>query len=283
MRPSALPSLLRIDQISVHLQTKLMKTPSLFTLRVLQAVCLLLVGCATQAAEVKILCANGMQTVMEDLGPKFERATGHRLNMVFASGGAVTKRASEGEPVDVVIAPQPGVDALVKAGKVPQENVFELARTGISVAVRKGSAKPDISSPEALKRTLLSARSITYLDPKDGGASGVHFAKVLDRLGIAEEMKGKTILARKADDVGGMVARGEVEIGVLQFQLLFFAAGVEIVGPLPGDLQNPTVFAAAIMGGAVNDAEAPRALMAYLRTPEAVAVLKAKGMESVSR
>lgn len=169
----------------------------------------------------------------------------------------------------------------MKAGKVPPENVFELARTGISVAVRKGSAKPDISSPEALKRTLLAARSITYLDPKAGGASGIHFAKVLDRLGIAEEMKGKTIFAPNADEVGVMVAKGDAEIGVLQFQLLFSAPGVEIVGPLPGDLQNSTVFAAAIMGG-VKNAEAPRALMTYLRTPEAAATVTAKGMEPAS-
>ncbi len=135
-----------------------------------------------------------------------------------------------------------------------------------------------ISSPEALRRTLLAAKSITYLNPADGAASGIHFAKVLDRLGIASEMKAKTILAPKIDAVGAWVAGGEAEIGVLQFQLLFSVAGIEVVGPLPGDLQDTTVFAAAIMNGAA-DSAAARALVDFLRTPEAATVIKTKGME----
>jgi len=219
-----------------------------------------------------------MQAVMEDLGPKFERATGHKLAITFATGGAAVKRAQDGETADVVIAPRQGIDGLVKDGKAAADNVTALARTGISVAVRKGAPRPDISSPEALKRTLLAAKSITYLNPADGGASGIHFAKVLDRLGIANEMKSKTVFAPKAGAVGVLVANGEAEIGVLQFQLLFSVAGIEIVGPLPGDLQDTTVFSAAIMGGA-RDAEASKALINFLRTPEAAAVIKAKGME----
>ena len=155
---------------------------------------------------------------------------------------------------------------------------YTVASTGISVAVRKGTPKPDISSPEAFKRALLAAKSITYLNPADGGASGIHFAKVLDRLGIASEMKAKTVFASKAGAVGPMVANGEAEIGVLQFQLLFSIAGIEIVGPLPGDLQDGTVFSAAIMSG-TRDAEASKALISFLRAPEAAAVIKAKGME----
>jgi molybdate transport system substrate-binding protein len=244
----------------------------------LRILCLLVMGATAQAAEIKVLCANGMQAVMEDLGPRFERASGHRLSMAFATGGAASKRAIDGEAVDVVIAPTPGIEALVKAGLVAREDVAALASTGISVAVRQGTAKPDISSPEALRRALLSAKSITYLDPADGGASGIHFARVLDRLAIGPEMKAKTVFAPKADAVGAMVARGEAEIGVLQYQLLFSVPGIEIVGPLPGDLQNSTIFAAAILSGR-RDAVASRTLTTYLRTPEAAAVIKAKGME----
>jgi len=255
-----------------------MTIQSLGVLGALQAICLLFVGPAAQAAEISVLCANGMQAVMEDLGTRFERASGHKLSIAFATGGAASKRAAEGEVMDVVIAPTPGIDALVKLGRVKQDDIATLASTGISVAVRQGSAKPDISTPEALKRALLSAKSITYLNPKDGAASGIHFAKVLDRLAIGEEMKTKTVFASKTDAVGSMVANGEAELGILQYQLLFAVPGIEIVGPLPGDLQSSTVFAAAILSG-LKDEAGPRALTTYLRTPEAAAVIKAKGME----
>ena len=150
------------------------------------------------------------------------------------------------------------------------------------MAIREGAARPDITSPEALRRTLLAAKSITYLNPADGGASGIHFAKVLDRLGIANEMKPKTVLAPKAAAVGAGVANGEAEIGVIQYQLLFSVPGVQIIGPLPGDLQDTTVFSGAILS-ATNDLAAAQARISFLRTPEAVAAIKAKGMESGAR
>jgi molybdate transport system substrate-binding protein len=209
---------------------------------------LLVITSPAQSAELKVLCANGMQTVMEDLAPKFERATGHKLVIAFATGGATVKRARDGEPADVVIAPERGIDVLVRDGRAAADAVTALASTGISVAIRKGAAKPDISSPEALKRTLLAAKSITYLNPADGGASGIHFAKVLDRLGIVNEIRPKTVFAPKAAAVGALVANGEAEIGVIQYQLLFSVPGIEIIGPLPGDLQDTTVFSGAIMG-----------------------------------
>jgi molybdate transport system substrate-binding protein len=239
---------------------------------------LIMAGSAAESAELKVLAANGIQAVVEDLGPKFERATGHKLVITFSTGGATVKRVQDGEVANVVIAPKPGIDRLVKNGKVSADNVTALASTGISVAIRKGTPKPDISSPEALKRTLLTAKSITYLNPADGAASGIHFAKVIDRLGIASEMKSKTIFAPSTGAVGVLVANGEAEIGVLQYQLLFSVPGIEIIGPLPGDLQDSTVFSAAIMNSA-REAEASKAFITFLRTPEAVAVMKAKGME----
>jgi len=255
-----------------------MKTRSFVAASSIGLIFLLLGGKAAESAEVKVLCANGMQTVMEDVAPKFERATGHKLVIAFATGGATVKRARDGEPADVVIAPQRGIDGLVKDGKVAAGAVTAVASTGISVAIRKGAPKPDISSPEALKRTLLAAKSITYLNPADGGASGIHFAKVLDRLGIANDMKSKTVLAPKVGAVGALVANGEAELGVIQYQLLFSVPGIEIVGPLPGDLQDTTVFSGAIMGDA-RSGEASRALINFLRSPEAAAVIKANGME----
>ena len=239
---------------------------------------LLVVGIAAQAAEIKVLSGIGMQPVMEDLGPKFERATGHKLAITYGSLGAVVERVQGGETADVVIIPRQGIDGFVKDGKAAAGNVTVILRSGLGVAVRKGAPKPDISSPEALKRALLAAKSIAYGNPAQGSASGIHFAKVLDRLGIANEMKPKTVFLPKPGLVGVLVANGEAEIAVQQIQELVYVAGIEVVGPLPGDLQDTVVFSAAIMTGAM-DAEASKALVNFLRTPEAATVIKAKGME----
>ena len=232
----------------------------------------------TEAAEIKVLSANGMREVMEDLGPKFERTTGHRLAITFATLGVIVKRVQDGETADVVAIPRQGIDRLVKEGKADASTVAVLARAGIGVIVRKGAPTPDISTPEALKRALLAAKSITYLDPAAGGTSGVHFAKVLDRLGISAEMKPKTVLHSNARAAAALVANGDAEIGINLIQELMPLPGIELVGPLPGDLQNTLVFAAVVMSDA-KDAPAAKALIDFLRTPEAAAVIKAKGME----
>jgi molybdate transport system substrate-binding protein len=241
---------------------------------------LLVLGIKAEAAELKVLSAFGMQSVMEDLGPKFERATGHKLVISFATGGATVKRVQDGDAADVVITLRQGIDALVKDGKAPTGNVTVLARSGIVVVVPKDTSKPDISSPDALKRTLLAAKSISYVNPASGGASGIHFAKVLDRLGITNEIKVKTVFPNPQTPaaVGVVVANGEAEIGVHIIQEVISVAGIDVVGPLPGDLQNTIVFAAAVMASA-KDAEASKALVNFLRTPEAAAVIKAKGLE----
>ena len=239
---------------------------------------LLVDGIAAEAAEIKVLSHRGIRPVMEDLGPQFERATGHKLSITFGPAGGVVKLVEGGETANVVITSRQEIDGFVKDGKAVRDNVTLVARSGIGVAVRKGTPKPDISSPEALKRTLLAAKSITYSNPALGGAAAIHFEKVLDRLGIAKEMKSKTVLSKAGSDTGVVVANGEAEIGVQVSQLLILVPGIEIVGPLPGDLQDTVVFSAAIMAGA-NDAAASKALMDFLRTPEAAAVIKAKGLE----
>lgn len=233
-------------------------------------------GFAVQAAEVKVLSSLAMRAVMEDLGPKFERASGHTLEITFGNLGAVVKRIKGGESADIVIIPPQGIDGFVKDGKAAASDVTVIARTGFSVAVRKGAPKPDISSPEAFKRTLLAAKSITYADPA-ATAAGIYVVKVFDRLGIANEMKPKTLIP-KGGSVGVLVANGEAEIAVHHLIQLIEVAGIEIIGPLPGALQSFDVFAAAIMTGA-RDAAASKALVDFLRTPEAVTVIKAKGLE----
>ena len=240
--------------------------------------CLLLIGIAAEAAELTVLSVGAVRAVMEDLGPKFERATGHTLACTFALPGVVVKRIQEGETADVVVTTQQGIDRFVKDGKAVAGNVTVVARSGIRVAVRTGTPKPDISSPDALKRTLLAAKSIAYPDPALGGPSGIHFAKVLERLGIANQMQAKTVFSKtpRPGAIEEMLANGETEIGVGFFNMP--VAGIEIVGPLPGDLQETIVFAAAIMAS-TKQTEAGKALLDFLRTPEAAAVIKAKGME----
>ena len=230
-------------------------------------------ACVAHAAEIKVFGALGMKAVIEDVGLKFERATGHKLAVTFLPLGSTVKLVQSGETADVVIIPQQGMERFLKDGKVIAGSVRVLARSSMVVAVRKGAPKPDISSPEALKRTLLAARSITY----GRGAGSEHFEKVLERLGISNDVKSK-IVRGEPGDTGVRVANGEAEIGVTLLPVLIPVAGIEIVGPLPGDLQDTQVFSAAIMAGAREPA-ASKAFIDFFRTPEAASVLKAKGME----
>jgi molybdate transport system substrate-binding protein len=229
-----------------------------------------------QAAEIKALVALGMKDIVSDLGPKFEKASGHKLVIKLGTLGGVVKMVQGGETADIVIIPRQGINGLVKDGKAAAANVTDIARSEIVVFFRKGAPKPDVSTPDALKRALLAAKSISYGNPADGGASGIHFAKVLDRLGIAKEMKPKTIYARPGGG-GEIVAEGKAELGVTQLQIIMPVAGIEVAGPLPGDLQAATTFSSAIMSGARNAAPA-QALVKFLRTPDAAKVIKAKGM-----
>jgi molybdate transport system substrate-binding protein len=229
-------------------------------------------------AEIKVLSANGMREVMEDLAPKFERATGHKPVISFATVGVIVQRITAGESADMVVVPRQGVDRLVGDGKARADSVAVVARSGIGVIVRKGAAKPDISTPESLRQALLAAKSITHLDPATGGTTGPHFIRVMERLGIAEQLKPKIVLHPNARAAAELVAKGDAEIGVNLVQELMPLPGIEIVGPLPGDLQLTLVFAAAVMNGA-KDAAAAKALVDLLLTPEAAAIIKSKGME----
>jgi molybdate transport system substrate-binding protein len=239
---------------------------------------MLATGTVAHAAEIKVLSAIGMQSAMENLGPKFERMSSHTLAITYDSLGGVVKRVQGGEPADVLVIPQQGIDEVVKDGKAAAGNVTVIARSGLGVAVRKGAPRLDISSVDAFKRALLAAKSITYPDPKFGGASGVQSAKVLDRLGIADDVKSKTVFLPQAGPIGIVVANGEAELGLDQTQLLAPTAGVDVVGQVPSELQDVIAFSAAIMANA-RDPAASKAFVEFLRTPEAAMVIKAKGMQ----
>lgn len=217
---------------------------------------------------------------MENLGPKFERATGHKLMIVFDPLGRVLKRIEDGETADVIVLPAQGIDRLVKEGKAAAGDVSTVARSNVGVAVRKGTPKPDVSSPEALSQAMLAAKSIVISDPARGGVATPHILKVFERLGIAEEMKRKTIYTKVtgAAGIAQAMAETDVNIGLNQLQEFAPVAAMEIVGPLPGDLGLTTIFSAVVMGNTKN-ANTAKTLINFLRTPEAAAVIKAQGLE----
>jgi molybdate transport system substrate-binding protein len=230
-------------------------------------------------ATISVYCTTALNKAMEDLAPQFAHATGHQLTLTFASAASLAKRVADGEAPDVAIVAGPALDDLIKAGRVRGSRV-DVAKSGMGVAVRAGAGKPDISTAEAFKQTLLAAKAIAASNPAGGGASGTHFAAVLTRLGIAEVIQPK--LKYGAGGLGGLagtlVANGEAELGVQQISELMAAGGVDIVGPLPAELQNTTQFSAGVPANAKMPGEG-RTLIAFLATPAARAVLKAKGLE----
>jgi molybdate transport system substrate-binding protein len=245
-------------------------------------VVLLLASAVAAGAELKVMCAIGVQEMMEDLGPAFERVSGHKLTIAFATLGPAMKRIESGEVVDVVVLPSQGIDSLVKEGKTAGGDVGTIARAQVGVAVRKGTPKPDISSPEAFRQSMLAAKSIFMSDPARGGLSTSHVLKVFERLGIADEMRRKTTYTKVAgrDGITQALAETDVDVSLNHLQEFAPVAGMQIVGPLPGDLGLSTVFSAVVMGNARNP-EAARALVSFLRTPEAAAVVRARGLEPV--
>jgi molybdate transport system substrate-binding protein len=230
-----------------------------------------------QAAEVRVFSSNALKTVLEELAPQFEKASGHKLIVTFKSAAALKADIEKGEAFDVAILTASALDDLLKQGKLAAATRTEIARSGAGVAVRKGAPKPDISTTDTFKRAMLNAKSITFVEQ---GATGIYLKTLFVRLGIADELKPKIKLAATA--AAAAVANGEAEIGMTQISEILPFAGAELVGPLPPEIQVYTNFPAAISASA-KAAEPASALIKYLSTPEAGAVLKAKGLEPVGR
>lgn len=253
----------------------------------ISALILTIASVAAHAVEVKVLSAVGMRQVMLDLGPKFERATGHVLTITFDSTGLLAKRIASGERVDVVMLNQSAIEALGSDGKVVAGSAAQVARSVAAVAVRKGAPKPDVSSPDAFKRLLLSAKSVARPSPAVGGSSGDHIVRVLERLGIADEVNAKSVIVttghpgQVANSPGEAVAKGKAEIALHQLQELMAVPGIEIAGPFPGELQGSFSFSAALATTA-KEQDAGKALIEFLHTSEAMDVIRAKGMEPIT-
>jgi len=232
--------------------------------------------------EVKVLSTTALKMVFEELKPRFERETGHRLDVSLGPSAQLEARVDQGEAADVAILTGPGARDLAARGKLAAKSLTDVARSMIGVGVRKGAAKPDISTPENFKRAMLAAKAIACSKPVGGGASGAHLAKVFERLGITEAMapKSKYGAGGTSGLAGLFVTRGEAELAIQQMAELMMVDGIDVVGPLPADIQSITLFTAGVPNGA-GHADAGRALIEFLTAPAAKAVIKAKGLEPV--
>jgi molybdate transport system substrate-binding protein len=230
---------------------------------------------AAQGPAVRVLVSNGMKAAMEELQPRCERAIGHPLAFQFNSTASLKKKIEAGEGFDVAIITTEAIGDLIKQGKLAGGSRADLGRSELGIGVRSGAAKPDIHTPEALKRTLGDAKSITY--PQDG-ASRAYIEKMFERMGIAGDVKPKIILAQGSGPATESVAAGKAALVITLFSEIVPIHGVEILGPLPGEFRYDIRFAAAA-SAATENMKAAKALIAFLAGPEAVPAFKAKGIE----
>ena len=226
------------------------------------------------AAEIKVLSSTAIKEPFVELVPGFERSTGNKVVVMWAGTVDVLKRLQSGEVVDLVILSGPAIDDLIKQGTVVPGSRVDLVKSGVGLAVRSGSPKPDISTVDALKRALLAAKSIAY----STGPSGVYLTGLFQRMGIADELKAKMKIPPSGTPIGELIARGEAEIGFQQVSELLPVAGIDYIGPLPAEVQSITVFSGGIHRGATQP-DAAKALVKFITSPEAVPVIKKKGME----
>ena len=229
------------------------------------------------AAEIKVLTAGAFKQVLLALVPDFEKTTGHKVTVENDTVGALSKRIGGGEAFDLAVLTPAAVNDLSAKGKFVVGSGQGLARVGVGVVVKEGAPKPDIGSVEAFKQALRAAKSVAYIDPAAGGSSGIYVAGLLDKLGLAAEVKPKAKLIH-GGAVAEHIARGEAELGIHQISEILPVKGITLVGPLPAEIQNYTVYAAGL-GANGKETEAARALLKALSGPAAAAVLKAKGME----
>ena len=229
---------------------------------------------AVNAAEISVISTQATEEAYKELVAQFEKATGHKVTTFFSGTLNVQKKLADGEPYDLILMAGPAIDEQIKLGKAVAGSRVDVAKSDTGLAVRKGAPKPDISSVDALKKTLLTAKSIGY----STGPSGVYMLSVFEKLGIADQVKGKLRQTPSGVFVGNLIANGDAELGFQQTSELVHFAGIDYVGPLPGDLQRMTMFSAGIHSGA-KQAEAARALVKFLTAPAAAPVIRKHGLE----
>lgn len=223
---------------------------------------------------IRLFSTNSVRGVTAELLPQFEREHGVRVSVSYDPALVMLRRIADGEAADVALLGQAAIDALAKQGKIASASRRTLARCGVGIAVRAGAPKPDVSSVEALRKTLLEARSVCHTT---SGASGLHFLEVIERLGIAAAVKEKAV-CNEGGLIGELVAEGKADLAVQQIPELMAVPGIELVGPLPQELQSISVVAAGIFTDVNDEAQAQR-LVDYLASPAAGRVFRAKGLE----
>ena len=233
--------------------------------------------CTARADEVTLIAPGGIRAPIQKMIPDFERKTGHTVKATFGSGNGTKQQVMKGEAFDVPIV-QPPLAEVIATGHVIPETETPLAIVAVALAVRKGAPKPDISTPDALKKTLLAAKSVAFPDGARGAAAGVSFDQTLKTLGIAEQMQSKITRAQGGGRAMEMLAKGEVEIGLTFLSEIVDDAGVEVVGILPREISTPTALVGYVSTKAKSP-EAAKALLRYLSGPEAAVVYKAMGMQ----
>ena len=230
------------------------------------------------AAELKILSAGAVTEVMTRLAQDFQSKTGHTLKFTFEPVGTIISLMDGGETGDIIILTNKAINDLEKKGLITSQSIVEIGRTGIGVAVKEGAPLPDISTTDAFRQTLLSAASLVYADPAKGASSGIYFANLLQRMGIAEAVKEKTFL-RPGGYVVELVAEGKAEIGIHQITEILPVKGVKLVGPLPAELQNITTYAAGISNTA-KQPEVAKQFLTFVIRPENAPLFKKLGFGS---
>ena len=231
---------------------------------------------ARAQSEVTLIAPGGAKAALEQLIPGYENKTGNKVKATYGSGLGTKKQVANGEAFDVPVV-QPPYPEVLASGNVVADSATPLASVSVGVAVKKGSPRPDISTPEAVKTMLLAAKSISYPDAAGGAAAGVSFEETLKKLGIYEQIQPRIKRAQGGAGAMQLTAKGEVEIG-LTFLSEMNDPGIDVVGPLPQEISTPTVLVGFVSSHAKNPAEA-KALLEYLSSPEAAAVYKAQGMK----
>jgi molybdate transport system substrate-binding protein len=226
------------------------------------------------AVEIRVLSTQATEEAYRELVPQFEKASGHTVTTIFTGTLDLQKRVAAGEAYDLILMAGPAIDDFIKSGKVVPGSRIDIAKSGVGVGVRAGARKPDISSTEAVKKTLMAAKSIGY----STGPSGVYLTGLFQRLGVADEIKGKLKQTPTGIFVGSIVASGEAEIGFQQVSELSHFPGVDFVGPLPADIQQITAFSTGIQVGA-KQADAANAWVKFLTAPAAAPAFKSRGLE----
>jgi molybdate transport system substrate-binding protein len=230
-----------------------------------------------EPSELRLLSAASMQTVFKEVIGDFERRSGYKVSLRYSTMGAVTDRVMRGEEADLIISSPASIAALAAAGKIQPGSEVAIAKTGVGIVVPAGDPAPRITSIEDFKHALLAARVVVYANPAGGGAAGIHIARVIEKLGIAEELKAKTRYGAGGDVAEVTIAQGSGALGLTQVSEIAGKPGMQLV-PMPEALQNYTGFIAGTPAGA-KESTAVQAFIAFLRTPETIAVMKSKGMQ----